>query len=291
MINLLAKTFTTTMLLMYLTTNVNAESLVLSHEQQNIIDSTTIKVNSQGSFKRQINNTDVLVTKKRLNKDNSGYSGLTREEHLRLKSLSKVISNNVIESKEDNKSRYNLSVNARSNSFYHDSYSIYDAFSYLLTDVAYDGYYQSFSIIFDADYYPVASINYANVYAELYLSHNGGPWIHYYSTDIFTLYGQSEEDEFEVNTTLHQGFVSGEYDVLIDLYDADYDELVVSYNSDDNNALYALPLESEEYDHVYESEVVYSSGGSFSVIALVSLIFLLLHKISRPTFLRRSNNQ
>ncbi len=98
---------------------------------------------------------------------------------------------------------------------------------------------------------------------------------------MFTIYGESDQDEYEVITTLDQGFTSGSYDILIDLYDADYEELVVSYGSNDNNALYALPLESSEYDQAYVTEVVYEDGGSISILFfafIASIIFIRQQK-------------
>lgn len=158
---------------------------------------------------------------------------------------------------------------------------IYDAFSYLETDVDGDGYHQSFSIVFDADYFPYSYSDYADVYASLYLSRNGGPWEHYYSSEVFTLYLDSDEDEYEVSTTLEQGYLAGNYDILIDLYHADTNTLVTSYSSDDNNALYALPLESAEHDVVYVNEVVVSHGGSFYSLLILCLSTALIRSSKR----------
>ena len=148
---------------------------------------------------------------------------------------------------------------------------IYDAFSYLEADIDGDGYHQSFSIVFDADYFPYSYSDYADVYASLYLSRNGGPWEHYYSSEIFTLYLDSDQDEYEVSTTLEQGYIAGHYDILIDLYQANNNQLVASYSSDDNNALYALPLESSENDVIYVNEVVVTHGGSSYVLWILCL--------------------
>jgi len=196
--------------------------------------------------------------------------GITRTEHLLQKKTAK-------KSKQNHLNNNNSSAEIYSVNFQH--FSIYRAFSYLLEDIDGDDFYRSFSIVFDAD---VDYSGPADIYAELYLRRDGGPWIHYYASDIFTIYGDNEEDEFEVNTTLEQGFIDGFYDVLIDLYDAHSDELVVSYGSDDSNALYALPLESSDYDPEYitEVEVIFSDGGSISLLMLVILfaLFLSRHK-------------
>lgn len=158
---------------------------------------------------------------------------------------------------------------------YHHSFSIYNAESYLLDDYDGDGYYQTFSVIFDADLHSTYSDDIAEVYAQMYLSKNGGPWIYYYTTDSFIIEGDSDLDEYEVITTLHQGYDSDTYDVLIDLYEVGFEELVASYSSDDNNALYALPLESSEIDIEYVVEVYDHYAGSTSVLFLILALVAL----------------
>jgi hypothetical protein len=231
-------------------------------------------------------NTSVILTKE---KSTSTTLGKTRKEHLLLKkTLLKTTEKNITKSGHIslletplNSTGTESHSNSSSPAYYFDytDFGIYRSFSYLLDDIDGDGFYQSFSVVFDADVYHAV---YADVYAELYLRKDGGPWIHYYSTEVFNIFGESEEDEFEVSTTLEQGFVEGYYDVLIDLYDANSDELLVSHSSDDSNALYALPLESSEYDVVYVTEVIYSNGGSyslFSILVLLSMMILRYKKI------------
>jgi len=157
---------------------------------------------------------------------------------------------------------------------YQQSFSIYNAFSYLLDDYDGDQYYQTFSVVFDADLLSYSSSNSAQVYAELYLSQNGGPWIYYHTTDNFVVYGESEDDEYEVITTLHQGYSSDSYDVLIDLYKVGFDEIVATYSSDDNNSLYALPLESADNDVEYIVEVYDDYAGSINIYGLLILLGL-----------------
>ena len=65
------------------------------------------------------------------------------------------------------------------------------------------------------------------------------------------------------------------YDVLIDLYEVGFSDVVATYSSDDTNALYALPLESSDYDPEYiEVEYYDEHGGSFGSACL--LFFLLI---------------
>jgi len=170
----------------------------------------------------------------------------------------------------------NTSTTTRS--FSDGNFVIYDAYTQLIEDYDYDGYYQTFSVTFDADLVTYSAHDEAVVYAELYLSENGGPWQHYYTTDAFVIHGESSDDEFEVYSTLQQGFNSNHYDVLIDLYEVGYANIIASYSSDDSNSLYALPLESSDYDVEYVEyyEETHIHSGSFSFIALVLIFGIIL---------------
>jgi len=157
----------------------------------------------------------------------------------------------------------------------HDAdFTIYSATSFLYEDYDGDGYYQTFSVTFDADIYSYTDNQLGEVYALLYLSKNGGPWTHYFTTDTFLIEGDTDSDEYEVISTFVSGYASDHYDVLIDLYHIGHSDIVASFSSDDSDALYALPIESADYDEPYVEviEVVEHSGGS-----MYWLVFLLLN--------------
>jgi len=170
-----------------------------------------------------------------------------------------------------NKANKNL-ISNRSNRDYSADFVIYGATSLLQDDFDGDGFYQTFSVIFDADIYSYTENQFGEVYALLYISKNGGPWSHYFTTDNFIIEGDTNLDEYEVITTFLSGYSSDYYDVLIDLYQVGYSDIVATYSSDDSNALYALPLESADYDEPYIEVVETSSGGSFSVVALLIIL-------------------
>lgn len=155
------------------------------------------------------------------------------------------------------------------------SFDIYSASTRLLEDDDYDGYFQTFSVSFDADIISDYSNQRARVFADLYLSRDGGPWEHYYTTDVFTIYDDSSDDEFEVLTTLDLGFRTDTYDILIDLYEVGYSDIVATVSADDINSLYALPLESADRDQYidnrYDSSVTLSAGS----LSLYSLAFVI----------------
>jgi hypothetical protein len=185
-----------------------------------------------------------------------------------------------------NKKQENL--NALSN--IHHSFNIYQGYSQLIEDYDNDGFFQTFSVTFDADVYTDDYLESAMVYAELYLSKDGGDWVHYYSTENFTIYGESEDDEFEVYTTLNQGYIPDNYDVLIDLYEVGYADIVATYSSDDANELYALPLESSDYDPDYVEYDSDSHGGSSTLMTLF-LFISLIGKLALSKSKKSVNNQ
>lgn len=155
-----------------------------------------------------------------------------------------------------------------------NDFAIYEARHELTLDIDEDGYYREFTLVFDAD----VQVGVAQVYADIYLSQNGGPWLHHFTTDVFTIVGDSSEDEYEITSSLVEGFPTNEYDVLIDLYEYGYSDVVATDSADNNAALYALPLEDAGYDTVI---VVHedSHGGSVSWLLLLSCgILLMLRK-------------
>ena len=145
---------------------------------------------------------------------------------------------------------------------------IYDASTELISDFNDDGFYHRFSVTIDAD--TVYDTSY--VYARLYLSFEGGPWNHYATSANYHIYGDSELDTFVIETELADGFPPGYYDVRIELYDADFDNWLLSYGPYDDASLSALPLEDSYFDDqspvaIYPVEtqvVVASRGGSIS---------------------------
>ncbi|MCI2285180.1 choice-of-anchor H family protein [Colwellia sp. MSW7] len=150
--------------------------------------------------------------------------------------------------------------------------------NFLADDLDGDGFYQTFSVIFDADIYSYTASPWGEVYALLYLSKNGGPWVHYFTTDYFIIEGESDTDEYEVMTTFLSGYNADYYDVLIDLYQVGYNDIVASYSSDDDNALYALSLESADHDEPYIEVVQVHGGGSFSIMSLLIVLIIVACK-------------
>lgn len=146
---------------------------------------------------------------------------------------------------------------------------IYDASVELFSDMDRDGYYFGIDVTFDAD--TVYSV--ADVYAVIYLSYDFGPWNEYVSTDDFTIFGASGSDEYSVETELLSGYVTGDYDILIELFDAYDGTFVASFGPEDSSQLSYLPLEDAGRDTPPGTMIVVneSGGGSLSLLGLLAL--------------------
>lgn len=134
-----------------------------------------------------------------------------------------------------------------------------------------DGYYTGIDLLFDADtYYDVA-----DVYAVIYLSYEYGPWNEYAETEIFTIFGSSGDDEYVVETDLVEGYPTGNYDILIELYDTYDNAFVASFGPEDTSELAILPLEDVGRDApAGTTQIVVNSGGggSLSWLLLLGLV-------------------
>jgi hypothetical protein len=139
-----------------------------------------------------------------------------------------------------NSARPLITMSARSEFF-----SFFDAGSTLLADRDDDGFHSEFRIRFDAD----AASGDALVYARLYLRRVGdSDWLLYHETEDFWIHGQDGDDDYFVTTTLDDGFSTGDYDVLIDLHESGFDDIVATIGPNDSAALGLLPLEEAGLD-------------------------------------------
>jgi len=243
-------------------TQVNASELS--------VDQYTV---SQGAYKKDINEHQrkTIIKTNKLKELSDQLSGKASA-----KTRGAILNN---QKQSFTKAQSNGSSENKSSGYYAD-FSIYGASSYLQDDYDRDGFYQTFSVTFDADVYSYTDNQFGEVYALLYLSKNDGPWRHYFTTDNFIIEGDSDLDEYEVISTFVSGYSTDHYDVLIDLYEVGYSDIVTSISSNDSDALYALPIESAEYDEPYV-EVVEVHGGSLYWLTLLLLSVLLIRLKNR----------
>lgn len=154
---------------------------------------------------------------------------------------------------------------------------IYDADVELFDDFDSDGYYRFISVRIDAD----TLRDSAYVYAELYLSADGTTWEHYHSTDDFWIGGETGDDEIFVETELVSGYPTGYYDLLVELYDADFGTFSDEFGPFQSDGMALLPLEDASQDpEPVEVTIVDGGGGAFSWLLLPAL--LLARRWRRP---------
>ncbi len=136
--------------------------------------------------------------------------------------------------------RPSATLAARSSDFW-----FFDAGSVLLTDRDRDGFHSEFRIRFDADVISGSAL----VYARLYLRRAGDrDWLLYHETDDFSIFEDDGDDDYFVTTKLDDGWPTGDYDVLIDLYESGFSGIVATIGPVDSDALALLPLEETGLD-------------------------------------------
>lgn len=152
------------------------------------------------------------------------------------------------------------------------AYRIYSATTRLFDDIDGDGFYTYLRVSFDidTDYFD------ADVFVRLFMRGDDGRWTQFYQSPVFTIYGSSGSDDYEVETELVAGFPPDDYDVLIEVYDAAYGDLVVEYGPLESSALSFLPLEDVSFDGSLPAPVTISRGGGGGATGLELLVLALL---------------
>jgi hypothetical protein len=164
---------------------------------------------------------------------------------------------------------------------------IYDADVVLFDDFDSDGFYRFLSVRIDAD----SLSDSAYVYAELYLSPDGTNWELYHTTEDFWIGGETADDELYVETELVTGYPTGYYDLLIELYDADFGTYSDEFGplQSDGFALLALEDASQDPKPVAVTVTVdEGGGGAFSWVWLPALLLAGWRGRGAPTDVRKS---
>jgi len=154
----------------------------------------------------------------------------------------------------------------------------YSADVVLFNDHDQDGYYHGVDLLFDVDTY----FTFAEVYAVVYLSLDGGPWNEYAATDNFTIFGSSSDDDYVVVTELLSGYPTGSYDILIELFDAYDDSFLAYFGPEDTSELAFLPLEDADRDVAAGPDIIvvnHHGGGSLGWLFILALGLTALRKL------------
>jgi hypothetical protein len=149
---------------------------------------------------------------------------------------------------------------------------VYDGSTDLFADRDRDGYFHHLRVTFDAD----TMLGTADLYAVVYLSADGRAWEHLFTTDAFTIHGASPDDDYEVESDLVSGYSTGLYDVLVELYDAQTNELVDAFGPSQSSDFSVLPLEDSYRDGdpppPDPAPVVTGGGGAIDWLSLPALL-------------------
>ena len=160
----------------------------------------------------------------------------------------------------------------------HDQlFEIYDADVNLISDFDGDGYHHAINVSFDVD----VSADTATVYAKLYLSREGGPWVQYYTTELFSIDGDDFADAYEVETELLEGYEPGYYEVLVEIYSLDHAFMVTSEVLDYTYLGRSLLIEDRSWDeayeeHYYEDDDSHGGGSIASLLAFFLIIQVVI---------------
>lgn len=137
-------------------------------------------------------------------------------------------------------------------------------------DVNDNGFYHQLYLEFDAD----TNRSSKAVFAEFSLQRGNRPEQLFHTSSIFTLYGQSRDDWFAIDTSLEANYPTDYYTLIIRIYDATSGWLLAELSGYDEPILDLLPLEDVQRDR-QRVEVITTSSGSFGIFALLGLSLLL----------------
>ncbi len=218
---------------------------------------------------------DGLVTSRSVGKQVTDKSVDLREV---LKSRA-VVENLIVETPQSRANHVPSNIANR-----HDQhFSIYDFDVELISDLDGDGFHHALNVIFDVD----VDYDGATVYAKLFLSREGGPWIQYNTTNLFDIHGDDSKDEYIVSTELIDGYPTGYYAVLIEIYSLNHVDVVTSLIVDHHNLARDIKLEDLNRDDVIvyeEVEVISHGAGSFTLLIWLLLVQVVIAARGALTF-------
>lgn len=137
-----------------------------------------------------------------------------------------------------------------------------------------NGFYSQLYVRFDAH----TEYSSQPVYAIYSLISSNGVARRIHTSSIFTLYGQSSQDWFSVETDM-TNLVRDYYKLKIQLVDAQTGYLLAEMTGYDNRTLDRLALEDQQGDSYTQVVIVHEeSGGSFGILALLGLSCVYLFR-------------
>jgi hypothetical protein len=143
-------------------------------------------------------------------------------------------------------------------------------------DLNNNGFYSQLRVRFDAN----SKFNSQPVYAVYSLINNAGQERVIHTSSIFTLYRESSNDWFSIDTDLQQ-FPRDYYKLRIQLKDAQTGYLLAEMSGYDNSTMDRLALEDQQRDSYVAVIVREESGGSLGILALLGLSLIGFYRRSQ----------
>ena len=149
----------------------------------------------------------------------------------------------------------------------------------LSRDINDNGYYHRLEVDIDAD----TSDAYVQVFAEYSLQPRYGNEYIFYTSSVFELYGQRNDDWLAIDTVLQRDYPRDEYVLTIRIFDASSGYLVAEISGYDDSSLDRLPLEDYQRDNYFGSSTTVGVGvgvssGSSGILTLLGLGLVLFRR-------------
>lgn len=152
-------------------------------------------------------------------------------------------SNSLLKSAPENDNH--LTITTNNILWYGGDIWITDIGTLLYIDDDQDGYFSGFSLTIDAD----TDYSHADVYATIDVRRSQGERERLHTTGSFSIYGNSLTDEYRIDIELVRNYPIGDYDLFVNLVDANDHAVLDTVGANDISNLSRLPLESEEFDN------------------------------------------
>lgn len=153
-----------------------------------------------------------------------------------------------------------------------------DATVNLYEDYDYDGYYSGFELTVDLDTVELST----PIFIDVFVQRPGDLPIFISTSGVTYLHSDSYNDELYFDVLLDVGFEPGYYDVIIDVYDAEFNHLLTTITPEDDYTLSGLYLESANYEETYGSHThvsVAHHSGSAGWLMMIGVLGLLIFRL------------
>lgn len=159
---------------------------------------------------------------------------------------------------------------------YEQHISVVDVETHLYSDYDLDGYFSHFSVSFDID----AGYGSAWVYARVYLRDGSSDYTLFHTTEVFEIYDNLSSDRYKIESKLVANYPAGNYDVLIEVFEAGDPAVRDAVDASTHQILFALPLESDRLDDGPRDVIIHGSVGSSTLGGLAILgLFVLRRRV------------